>query len=176
MPEVATPNQAEREFETGTDETFKANNTEKANNHAENQRITFANLKRTYDIYQDLDVQSARQSQTEIARLNNIAAQALQNSVETANLVAKRNLELNNLAHDSFWNPVAAGTGMNLTAGAVPANRVVDTAAAGVAATIPASSDVRIIATVEALAAQVAALQQMVAALANNQPTSGSGK
>src|SRR5512146_2061812 len=47
-------------------------------------------------------------------------------------MVGKRSSELNNLAHDSFWNPVASGAGMNLTAGAVPANRATDVSAAGV--------------------------------------------
>jgi hypothetical protein len=132
MPEVATPNQAEREFETGTDESFKNTNTTGGATHNENQRVTYANIKRTYDVYQDLDVQAARQSLIETTRLNQIASQALQNAVETANMVGKRNLELNNLAHDSFWNPVASGAGMNLTAGAVPANRATDVSAAGV--------------------------------------------
>jgi hypothetical protein len=52
--------------------------------------------------------------------------------VETANMVSKRSVERINLAHDSFWNPVANGAGMNLTAGAVPANRATDVSAAGV--------------------------------------------
>ena len=51
MPEVATPNQGEREFETGSDEFFKA--------HSE---LTATNAKRTYDAYQDLDLILARRS------------------------------------------------------------------------------------------------------------------
>ena len=111
MPEVATPNQAEREFETGTDEAFKNANATGTATHNENQRVTYANIKRTYDVYQDLDIQAARQAQIEQTRLNQIASQALQNAVETANMVGKRSIELNNLAHDSFWNPVASGAG-----------------------------------------------------------------
>jgi len=64
MPEVATPNQAEREFETGTDEAFKNANATGTGTatHNENQRVTYANIKRTYDVYQDLDIQAARQA------------------------------------------------------------------------------------------------------------------
>jgi len=74
MPEVATPNQAEREFETGTDESFKNTSATAGAAHSENQRVTFANIKRTYDVYQDLDIQATRQAQIEQTRLNQIAA------------------------------------------------------------------------------------------------------
>ena len=47
MPEVATPNQGEREFETGTDESFKNANATGGAAHNENQRVTYANIKRT---------------------------------------------------------------------------------------------------------------------------------
>jgi len=59
MPEVATPHQAEREFETRTDESFKNANATGGAAHNENQRVTYANIKRTYDVYQDLDIQAA---------------------------------------------------------------------------------------------------------------------
>jgi hypothetical protein len=166
MPEVATPNQGEREFETGTDESFKSANASGSATHNENQRVTYANIKRTYDVYQDLDVQSARQSLIEQTRMNQIASQALQNAVETANMVGKRSIELNNLAHDSFWNPVAAGAGMNLTAGAVPANRATDVSAAGVgvdAQAVAAAVAKQVDATITPV---LATLQQIVQALA----------
>ena len=88
MPEVATPNQAEREFETGTDESYKSTNATASATHTENQRVTCANIKRTYGVYQDLDIQAARQALIEQTRLNQIASQALQNAVETANIVS----------------------------------------------------------------------------------------
>jgi hypothetical protein len=166
MPEVATPNQGEREFETGTDESFKNANATGSEAHNENQRVTYANIKRTYDVYQDLDVQAARQSLIEQTRLNQIASQALQNAVETANMVGKRSIELNNLAHDSFWNPVASGAGMNLTAGAVPANRATDVSAAGVgvdAQAVAAAVAKQVDATITPV---LATLQQIVQALA----------
>jgi hypothetical protein len=166
MPEVATPNQAEREFETGSDESFKSVNASASATHTENQRVTYANIKRTYDVYQDLDIQAARQALTEQTRLNQIASQALQNAVETANMVGKRSIELNNLAHDSFWNPVASGAGMNLTAGAVPANRATDVSAAGVgvdAQAVAAAVAKQVDATITPV---LATLQQIVQALA----------
>ncbi|MBI4905131.1 MAG: hypothetical protein HY820_15965 [Acidobacteria bacterium] len=166
MPEVATPNQAEREFETGSDESFKTVNASASATHTENQRVTYANIKRTYDVYQDLDIQAARQALTEQTRLNQIASQALQNAVETANMVGKRSIELNNLAHDSFWNPVASGAGMNLTAGAVPANRATDVSAAGVgvdAQAVAAAVAKQVDATITPV---LATLQQIVQALA----------
>jgi len=136
MPEVATPNQAEREFETGTDECFKNANATGSEAHNENQRVTYANIKRTYDIYQDLDIQAARQSMVEQTRLNQIASQALQNAVETANMVGKQAVRHADVAADALWtdelNPVTRGAGSNLTAGAVPANRALDVSAAGV--------------------------------------------
>ena len=119
MPEVATPNQGEREFETGTDESFKNASATASEAHNENQRVTFANIKRTYDVYQDLDVQAARQAQIEQTRLNQIAAQALQNAVETANLVSKQAVRHGDIAIDNQWNPVQQGAGDTLTARAV---------------------------------------------------------
>ena len=59
MPEVATPNQGEREFETGTDEFFKA--------HSE---LNALNGKRTYDEFQDVSLTSARRSQAHFDDLN----------------------------------------------------------------------------------------------------------
>src|SRR5579883_1208635 len=103
MPEVATPNQAEREFETGTDESFKNTSAAAGAAHSENQRVAFANIKRTYDVYQDLDIQAARQALIEQTRLNQIASQALQNAVETANLVSKQAVRHADVAADALW-------------------------------------------------------------------------
>ena len=58
-------NQGEREFEIGMDEAWKAN------------------MKRTYDEYQDLSLSHAK-------NLNQVALQSMQNAVETANMVAKQ--------------------------------------------------------------------------------------
>ena len=92
--------------------------------HNENQRVTYANIKRTYDVYQDLDIQAARQSMVEQTRLNQIASQALQNAVETANMVGEQSIRHADIAADALWtdelNPVMRASGANLAAGAVP--------------------------------------------------------
>jgi hypothetical protein len=169
MPEVATPNQAEREFETGSDEFSKAQSTLNQAASAAQDRLTFLNQKRTFDAYQDLDLQTARRGTIELARLDNIAAQALQNAVETANMVSKQYLRHSDLAGDSYWNPVSAGAGMNLTAGAAPANRFADTA--GAVATGAVTADIAAIAgavakTVDAsVTPLLAVLKELIAEL-----------
>jgi hypothetical protein len=159
MPEVATPNQGEREFETGTDEFFKS--------HSE---LTATNGKRTYDAYQDLDLVLARRSQLQFDQIQNIALQALQNSVETANMVAKQAVRHADVAADALWtdelNPITRGSGANLTAGAVPANRATDVSAAGVgvdAQSVAAAVAKQVDATITPV---LATLQQIVQALA----------
>src|SRR5512138_1989670 len=171
MPDAATPNQAEREFETGTDESFKNSNATGGATHNENQRLTYANIKRTYDVHQDLDIQAARQSLIEQTRLNQIASQALQNAVETANIVAKQSIRHADIAADALWtdelNPVTRGAGSNLTAGAVPANRASDVSASGVsvdAQAVAAAVAKQVDATVTPV---LATLEQIVQALAS---------
>jgi len=170
LPEVPTPNQAEREFETGTDESFKNTNATGSGTHNENQRVTYANIKRTYDVYQDLDIQVARQSLIETTRLNQIASQALQNAVETANMVGKQSIRHADIAADALWtdelNPVMRASGANLAAGAVPANRATDVSAAGVsvdAQAVAAAVAKQVDATITPV---LATLQQIVQALA----------
>lgn len=154
MPEVDTPNNGEREFETGNDEFFKAGS-----------QVNYLNAKRTYDAYQDLDLLRARQHQVEQTRVNQIAEQALQNAVSFQAAANQQMLRLVDLASDSFWNPVTNGAGMNLTAGAVPSNRVTDTAAAGAAVASEAVA-AAVAKQVDATIAPVlATLQQMVQAL-----------
>ena len=126
MPEVATPNQAEREFETGTDEYFK----HQAQVNASTANVLFANLKRTYDEYQQESLESIRRNRTIVDKLVSdaqqhdnarqvIANQALQNAVETANMVAKQAVRHGDLAIDGQWNPIQQGAGDTLTARAV---------------------------------------------------------
>ena len=80
MPEVATPNQGEREFETGTDEFFKA--------HSE---LNALNGKRTYDEFQDVSLASARRSQGHLDDLN---ARTLNSFDQLQSLQVKINEEL----------------------------------------------------------------------------------
>lgn len=195
MPEVATPNQAEREFETGTDEFFKSHS-----------QLTATNAKRTYDAYQHAEMtaihnnqrvfeQSTAQLLTQLAQVNQISIQHLQNAVQAAqqvtqnaltaanaqaslsmvntDLSTKQYLKHSDLAADSYWNPVSAGAGMNLTAGATPANRATDVAAAstGVAAAGTAVSAEAVSAavakTVDAtITPMLAILQQLVQGVA----------
>jgi hypothetical protein len=60
MPEVATPNQAEREFETASDEFFK----HRSQVNAATADPWFANVKRTYDEYQQESLESIKRNRT----------------------------------------------------------------------------------------------------------------
>ena len=126
MPEVATPNQAEREFETASDEFFK--NQSQVN--AGYGNVLFANIKRTYDEYQQESLESIKRNRTIVDKLVSaaqqydnqrqvIANQALQNAVETSNMVAKQAVRHGDIAIDGQWNPVQQGAGDTLTARAV---------------------------------------------------------
>lgn len=74
----------EREFEIGKDEAW------------------FANVKRTYDI-----------AQTHTENLNTVSLQALQNAVETANLVSKQSVRHSDVAMDRQWNVDEQGYTVN---------------------------------------------------------------
>lgn len=97
MGSKSGPNKGEREFETMSDEFFKAG--------SENM---YNNMKRTYDEYQGVQLDQTR-------ALNNIAIQALQNAVsvaqkvannsaETDNMVAKQAVRHSDIAIDRQWN------------------------------------------------------------------------
>ena len=86
-----THEKGEREFEVGKDEAW------------------FANIKRTYDEYQGMSLQHAR-------NLDNIALQAIQNAVtvanklamnsaETDNMIAKQAVAHRDIAIDCEWVP-----------------------------------------------------------------------
>lgn len=87
----------EREFETGKDEAW------------------FANIKRTYDEYQQCSLDLLRKLNTHFDKVlsdaqqndntrQTIANQSLQNAVETANMVAKKTIERGDVAWDRIWN------------------------------------------------------------------------
>lgn len=87
----------EREFEIGKDEAW------------------FANVKRTYDEYQHESLESVRRNRSIVDKLVSdaqqfdnqrqvIANQALQNAVETANMVGKQAVRHSDLAIDRQWN------------------------------------------------------------------------
>ena len=95
---------AEREFETGLDEFFK-----------NASQINFLNAKRTYDEYQQESLSSVRENRTIVNRIGtlaidhdnqvrNVALQALQNAVETANMIGKQGVRHSDIAIDRQWN------------------------------------------------------------------------
>lgn len=89
--------QKERSFEIGKDEAW------------------FANVKRMFDEYMDLGLESSKRNRTVVDKLlsdaqqydnqrQNIANQALQNAVETANMVGKQAVRHSDIAIDRQWN------------------------------------------------------------------------
>jgi Fe2+ or Zn2+ uptake regulation protein len=128
---------AESEFETGTDEGFK--NLSQLNGIL--AQLNYLNGKRTYDEYQHESLRDIRSNATLVNRMatlatdhdgqvRNIAIQALQNAVETANVVGKNvlinldNVQKQHTAHrdvatDNLWNPIQQGAGDAVTARAV---------------------------------------------------------
>ena len=98
----------EREFETGKDESWFVNNKMLFD-------FTFANMKRTYDEYQQASLESIKQNQSYVQKIlgdaqshfnaqQNIATQALQNSVVTSDMVAKQAVRHADIAIDRQWN------------------------------------------------------------------------
>jgi hypothetical protein len=127
----------EKVFETGMDESFKQASTAQVGYTAENERLLYANLKRTYDEYQQESLESIKRNRSIVDKLLSdaqqydnqrqaIANQSLQNAVETANMVAKNaivNIDAlqkqhtshRDVATDNLWNPVQQGAGDAVT-------------------------------------------------------------
>lgn len=173
--------------ETLGDEGIESYNAGEVGTHHENQRLTYLNLKRQHGAHLNAELDQAK-------ALNAITNQLLQNGVNVTNLVNsntaavtnlvnnnsaimaaladRQALLLTNLAHDSFWNPVSSGAGMNLTAGAVPANRAADVAAAGtatasegVASSVAKSAGAETVLLAQALAEAIRSQQAATAAM-----------
>ena len=128
---------AESEFETGTDEGFK--NLSQLNGIL--AQLNYLNSKRSYDEYQHESLRDIRSNATLVNRMatlatdhdgqvRNIAIQALQNAVETANMVGKNavvnldNVQKQHTAHrdvatDNLWNPIQQGTADAVTTRAI---------------------------------------------------------
>jgi len=94
------------------------------------QEAWFGNVKRTYDEYQQESLESIKRNRTIVDKIvsdaqqydnqrQNIANQALQNAVETANMVGKQAVRHGDIAIDGQWNPVQQGAGDALTIKAV---------------------------------------------------------
>ena len=102
--ETHTHPDRERGFEIGTDEAWKAA-----------LQMIFANIKRSYDEYQQESLETIRIQRTAVQKIlsdaqqydnqrQTIANQALQNAVETANMVGKQNVRHSDIALDRQWN------------------------------------------------------------------------
>lgn len=121
MDEHGTP--GEREFETGKDEAWFTK-------IMELHSTWLANMKRTYDEYQQVSLETIKRTSLHFDKLisdaqghdnarQTIAEQALQNAVETANMVGKQAVRHGDVAIDGHWNPVQQGAADTLTARAV---------------------------------------------------------
>lgn len=127
---------AEREFETGSDEYWKSYNA-----------LIAANNKRTYDEYQHESLAQIRENRQIVDRMaqlsvdhdsqvRNVSLQALQNAVETANMVAKQAVRHSDIAIDREWNIDEVST-LSAKSG-VQADTIQAIVAATVAATLAA--------------------------------------
>lgn len=101
-----------------TQEDFENNSQVNAAETTEAQGMRNLNRKRTYDAYQDLDLNQTR-------RLDAIFAQHLANTVDTANMVSKQALRHADVATDALWtdelNPTMHGAEA-VMAGQAPVN------------------------------------------------------
>jgi len=93
----------------------------------DNQGVLFANVKRTYDEYQHESLESVRRNRSYVDKVlsdaqahdndtRKVALQALQNAVETANMVGKQAVRHGDIAIDGHWNPVQQGAADTLLA------------------------------------------------------------
>ena len=94
--------------ETGFGERFQVDNVDRS-------AAWFANVKRSYDEYQDVALNTIRQGQRYAEKVlsdaqsfdnqrQNVATQALVNAVETANMVGKQAVRHGDVAIDRQWN------------------------------------------------------------------------
>jgi len=83
--------------------------------NADNSQILFGNFKRTYDEYQQESLESIKRNRSYVDKVlgdaqqydnqrQNVANQALQNAVETANMVGKQAVRHGDVAIDRQWN------------------------------------------------------------------------
>jgi len=64
-----------------------------------------ANMKRMYDEYQRLSLDGADKNRLAFDNVQNVALQALQNAVETANMIGKQAVAHRDIAINSEWKP-----------------------------------------------------------------------
>ena len=70
----------------------------------EQSEFLFANMKRTYDLHQTLDTKAINDANKHGAVLDNLATQALQNAIESANMISKQAIKHADVACDRIWN------------------------------------------------------------------------
>ena len=63
-----------------------------------------SNIKRTYDVYQNLDMVAASRSQTDFDTIRSYAQLALANAVNNADLLAKQAIAHRDIAIERQWN------------------------------------------------------------------------
>ena len=64
-----------------------------------------ANMKRMYDEYQRLSLDGVDKNRVAFDNVQNVALQALQNAVETANMIGKQAIAHRDIAINSEWKP-----------------------------------------------------------------------
>ena len=99
---------------------FDIDSERNAGEQTDSQTAWEVNRKRTYDLYQDFDTQALRAYQGHSNQFNTLAVQAMQNAIETANMVGKQAIKHADVAADALWtdelNPVTErGAGNDLT-------------------------------------------------------------
>lgn len=96
-----------------------------ADEQTDSQTAWEVNRKRTYDVYQDFDVQAARHYHKHAAQMDTLAVQAMQNAIETSNMVGKQAIRHADVAADALWtdelNPTMHGAEA-VMAGQAPVN------------------------------------------------------
>lgn len=63
-----------------------------------------SNLKRTYDVYQTADMDALHRARNWSDKYDALCFQAMQNAVETANMVGKQAVKHGDLSADRMWN------------------------------------------------------------------------
>jgi hypothetical protein len=88
----------------GSPESFAAHTAQGFGQSTFDEGLRRANAKRTADQYQSFDLVSLGNVQGHAQNVANIATQALQNAVETANMVSKQAVRHGDIAIDRQWN------------------------------------------------------------------------
>jgi hypothetical protein len=90
--------------DTNVEESLAAASLQAVGNSNFNEALLRANQKRTYDQAQSFDLMTQMGDVTQRATLNNLAVQAMQNAITTADMVAKQAVRHSDIAIDRQWN------------------------------------------------------------------------